>query len=223
MPISGISWNRSILSYGKVQRLISTVIRNRAIFMNRKIEGLVINVGCGPNAIQTCINLDYRWNPGVDVCCDITKGLPFDDGYASGVFTEHCLEHISFDETLSVLKEFHRVMRQSARLRIVVPDFEIYVDSYNRFRETGECTMPYAEWFELRRKDRIYSPAMSVNRIFRSHGHKFIYDFATLREMLRFVGFSDIRKMHFREGTSTLIFDAESRKEESLYLEALRP
>ena len=83
--------------------------------------------------------------------------------------------------------------------------------------------MPHAQWFELPRKDKIYSPVMSVNRIFRSFGHKFIYDFATLREMLRFVGFSDIRKMHFREGTPTLIFDAENRKEKSLYLEALRP
>jgi hypothetical protein len=83
--------------------------------------------------------------------------------------------------------------------------------------------MPYADAFELRRKDRIYSPVMSVNRIFRCHGHKFIYDFATLREMLRFAGFSDIRKMRFREGTPTLIFDAECRKAESLYLEALRP
>jgi len=168
----GFSWDRPILSYGRVQRLISHIIRNRTIFMNRKTEGLVINVGCGPNAIQTCINLDYHWNPGVDVCCDITKGLPFDDGYASGIFTEHCLEHLSFDETLSVIKEFHRVMRQSAPLRIVVPDLEIYVDSYDRFRETGECTMPFAQWFEMPRKDKIYSPAMSINRVFRSFGHK---------------------------------------------------
>jgi hypothetical protein len=66
MPISGFSWDRPILIYGKVQRLISAVIRNRTIFMNRKTEGLVINVGCGPNAIPTCINLDYKWEPGVD-------------------------------------------------------------------------------------------------------------------------------------------------------------
>ena len=74
--------------------------------MNRKSTGLILDVGCGPNANTQNINLDYEWRPGIDVCCDITKGLPFQNGYVAGVFTEHCIEHIRFDDALVVFVNF---------------------------------------------------------------------------------------------------------------------
>jgi hypothetical protein len=50
-------------------------------------------------------NLDYGWHPGINVCWDITRGLPFPNHYVGGVFTEHCLEHFSLDTALAILGE----------------------------------------------------------------------------------------------------------------------
>jgi hypothetical protein len=47
------------------------------------------------------INLDYHWRPGIDICCDITRGLPLPDTYVRGIFSEHCIEHISFEAVAS--------------------------------------------------------------------------------------------------------------------------
>ena len=70
----------------------------------------------------------------------------------------------------------------------------------------------------------IYSPAMSVNRILREHGHQFIYDFATLKDMLKAAGFVSIRKMKFGDGCDQLLLlDSPSRAIESLYVEAKKP
>jgi hypothetical protein len=65
---------------------------------------------------------------------------------------------------------------------------------------------------------------MSVNRIFREHGHLFIYDFATLAQLLARRGFTAIRREQFRSGRDPqLLIDSEHRAHESLYLEAQRP
>ena len=106
-------------------------------------------------------------------------------------------------------------------LRIVVPDFEVYVDRYDEFRSTGSTEMPYGNEDAI---EGIYSPAMSVNRIFREHGHQFIYDFATLKDMLKAAGFVSIRKMKFGESCDQLLLlDSPSRAIESLYVEAKKP
>jgi predicted SAM-dependent methyltransferase len=184
--------------------------------MNLKKPGLILNVGCGPNMHPENINLDYHWQPGIDVCCDITGGLPFPDSYVAGIFTEHCLEHIPFRSALLVLREFRRIIRPGGYVRIV-PDLAIYVDRY-----ASALPMPCAADDPV---DDIYSPAMSINRIMRSHGHCFIYDFETLTQMIAAAGFVDIVKTKCGVACDArLLLDTQAREVESLYMEArVRP
>ena len=210
--------DRSILNNRKLQRNVSRLIRGRRAFMRLKSPGLVLDVGCGLNARSTNLNLDFHWRPGVDVCCDITRPLPLDDCYVSGLFTEHCIEHIPFKAALDVLREFHRVMQPGTYARIIVPDFEIYLDEYLRFRNSGHASMPYAAEDPI---GGIYSPMLSINRIFRGHGHQFIYDFSTLSLMLGQAGFIGIGKRRFGESDDQrLLLDSPERAIESLYVEA---
>jgi hypothetical protein len=68
----------------------------------------------------------------------------------------------------------------------------------------------------------IYSPAVSVNRTFREHGHE--YDFATVAAMLDKVGFIEVNKACFGEGANPLlILDTPGRAIESPYVEARKP
>ena len=207
------SFERSVWSYTKVQALRSAVVRDR--FMNRKTAGLYLDVGCGWNVHPQNINLDYAWRPGIDIVCDIRRGIPLPDQYVIGIFTEHCLEHISLRDCLFVLSECRRVLRPGAYLRIVVPDLEIYIQQY-----VGHRPMPYADDDLV---DDLYSPAMSINRIMRAHGHQFIYDFLTLQKLLTAVGFIEVKKCSFGESSDPgLALDTPERKTESLYVEARR-
>jgi len=66
-----------------------------------------------------------------------------------------------------------------------------------------------------------YTPIMSVNRIFYDHGHRFIYDFETMRAVLAAAGFKDIEKRRIGEGgDQRLLIDSVVREQESLYVEA---
>lgn len=64
---------------------------------------------------------------------------------------------------------------------------------------------------------------MSVNRIFTGSGHKFIYDFETLKKLLELNKFKNVQRLTFGKGQDqNLLIDSESRKIESLYVEAIK-
>lgn len=213
-----ISLKRKLTDYTRVQLFISEIIRGHRFFINRKKvqEIEYLDIGCGTNMHHHFVNLDYSWLPGIDVCWDITrKKLPFADCSFKGVYSEHCFEHVSYEQFKSNMHEIFRVLKPSGTLRLIMPDGEIYFDIYNKRKNGSKEKMPYEENY-ISGMDRI-------NGIFRNHGHQFIYDFETVAMILRECGFADIRKEQFRSGKDEmLLLDTESRAIESLYVEAVK-
>ncbi len=110
-------------------------------------------------------------------------------------------------------KEFHRLLKKGGTLRIILPDGEIYCNLYLQKKTNENIIMPYGE-IEA-------TPMISINRIFRSHGHQFIYDYETLEFLLKQVGFINIKREGFRTGNDKrLLIDSPERIIESVYLEA---
>lgn len=181
-----------------------------------------LDIGCGPNTHADFINLDYGWRPSIDICWDITKGIPLSDSTLRGVFSEHCLEHLSFESVHFVFRECFRILKSNGSIRVVVPDGELYLTRYSDIvRKVSDEKMPYADYDVYQ---GLYTPIMSVNRVFRAHEHKFIYDFDTLRVLLEEVGFVQIKKESYSAGRDPrLLIDSENRAVESLYVEATKP
>jgi predicted SAM-dependent methyltransferase len=213
------SLRRPLGSYVKVQRLVGASIRSRRFQLSNAGRHDYLNIGCGPNVREGFLNIDYAWRPGV-VCWDITQGLPLESGSIRGAFTEHCLEHLPLPLGYALLVELRRVLAPGSVARIVVPDAELYLHGYIE----KSAKLPYAE------NDRflgLYTPLMSVNRIFyvqrdEAFGHNFMYDYETLALLLKRAGFSATHKRAFGEGADPrLLIDTESRRVESLYLEAI--
>jgi predicted SAM-dependent methyltransferase len=215
-----ISLRRPVTSYHKVQILIGAMIRNRPIFLKRKAEGCYLDLGCGPNPSPEFCNIDYNWRPGSDVICwDVTRGLPFQGGYVGGIFTEHMLEHIPFEKALGVLAECRRVLKAGGVLRVIVPDGELYLSEYAKYLRGETANMPYAS--SDAEEYTIATPIVSINRIFRNHGHCFIWDYETLRLGLLQAGFTEVNRCEFGLGSDPrLLRDTPSRQVESLYVEA---
>jgi len=207
---------RSISSYAKVRTFVSSLIRSKKLFIRKKNSRL-LNVGCGPYPKSNFINLDYCWEPAIDICWDIAKNkYPIPDQSLVGIYTEHCMEHIPFDTFIENCKEFYRMLQPNGTVRIIVPDGEIYFDIYQQKKEGKDAKMPYEE--------NYISPMARINGLFRKYGHQFIYDFETMRKILEQVGFKDIRKEQFMHGRNAdLLIDTDWRADESLYVEATRP
>lgn len=224
------AWGRPLQSYGKVQQVVGSLIRNRQSFIDKRAIGAkrLLNIGCGSNIDPAFVNLDYGWRPGIDICWDIRNPLPLPDVSMAGVFTEHCLEHVSYGECISVLKEVFRILRPEGAVRVIVPDGGLYLRLYQETQEGKRVEFPYvgAEGLRDLEEDRAvcFTPMLAVNRIFRGYGHQFAFDFETLASMLSHVGFVQIRKEKFRTGRRPdLLIDSELRAPQSLVVEAVKP
>jgi predicted SAM-dependent methyltransferase len=190
----------------------------------RKTNKRYLNVGCGKNTHPSFINLDFWWHPGVDLCWDVTKGIPLARNSITGIFTEHCLEHLTFSECVTLMKEFYKILEPYGVVRIVVPDGELYLDLYQKAKRGLSVSFPYIDEVGARDFDEDskygFTPMMAVNRIFREYGHLFIYDQMTLENLLKNTGFREIQRVQFIKGRKKeLLIDSELRKPQSLYIE----
>lgn len=226
MPLGTLSFHRSITSYSKVQAVVARLIRNRRLQLRRRrIAGAAyLDVGCGTNAHPAFINLDYLWHPGVDVCWDVARGLPFDAGSLRGVYSEHCLEHFSMPDVMKLLREIRRVLRPDGVARIVVPDAELYLRTYvEHVGGNGARSFPFQG---EEQSGGVWTPLVSVNRVFYQDrdspfGHRTMFDFQLLAAVLKNAGFAHVARQEFRKGSdSTLLIDSTDRRLESLYVEA---
>ena len=216
------SFKRSINSYSKVRIWYGNLIRGNKIQLTNIKYKNYINIGCGNNLSDYMINIDYSWVPGLDLCWDITCGIPLPDNNFQGIFTEHCLEHISFVGVCKLLQEFKRLLKPGGLLRIVVPDAELYLDIYQSLKSGSVRNFPYG--MPQHPGSVQGTPMMAINAVFRDHGHLYAYDFETMANMLTYAGYEQITRQDFNYGSDPkLLIDSKYRACESLYIEAQKP
>ena len=227
--LRNISLSRPITSYAKVQEWIGNVIRNRKFQLRReRVRNLrYLDLGCGRNTHENFINLDCLWHPSVDVCWDITRGLPFPNASMKGIFTEHCLEHFPLTVGMQILRELRRLLEPGGVIRIVVPNGQMYLEIYaQQTLGKSEIRFPFQE---LESFQNLYSPILSVNRVFYQDrespfGHRAMFDSDLLGKLLALAGFVNIGQTCFyKSRDDCLAIDTPSRSCESLYMEASVP
>lgn len=89
-----------------------------------------IHLGCGDQNHPGFINIDAEAYPHVHYIQDVRKLNNLPGNFADLIYASHVLEHVSFRETLDVLKEWKRVLKHGGTLRLSVPDFDILVQAY---------------------------------------------------------------------------------------------
>lgn len=202
---------------------VSQVLRNRSIQTRwHSLQAReYLDIGCGPNRRPGVIGLDFQWRPGVDLCWDVTRGIPLASGSLRGVFSEHCIEHLVLADGVAMLRECHRVLRPGGTVRIVTPDGALYLAEYVRLMGGGDGDMPRSAGDG---HDGVKTPIMSVNRVFSNFGHRFVWDHETFAEYLTDIGFVDVTRCAFGQGRDEqVIGDTEWRRIGSLYVEATKP
>jgi len=145
--------------------------------------------------------------------------LPFADGSAEAVYSEHCFEHVPLDITRSVLlPECFRILAPGGVIRVGVPDGELWIDAYVAQRATGERSRYVSDQ---------PTPMMSLNQIARGHTHAFLWDLDTLRHAFAEVGFIGPRKARAHDTESRLFQSMDQpdawRVAHTVYIEGRRP
>ena len=157
--------------------------------------------------------------------CDVTKGISFADMSVDYIYTSHMLEHLRKEDTMFVLKECYRVLKQGGILRVVVPDLKIYVEEYINTEESSDNNdTPAADKF----MDGIMLQGIGeVRPLFYKlmcTRHQWMYDFESLAKRLYDCGFSKVNECKLGEGSvpDVQYIEQEEHHPKSVYLEAIK-
>lgn len=93
-------------------------------------ELIKLNLGSRDRAIPGFKGMDIDQHAGVDFVGDISDLSRFEDGSVGEIYASHILEHFPSTQTLSVLKEWARVLAPGGILYVAVPDFKRTVEIY---------------------------------------------------------------------------------------------
>lgn len=129
---------------------------------------------------------------------DITKELPFNDEEVDLIFTSHLVEHIYGRQFRNYLRNTLRILKNDGKQIIATPSLEKL------------CLSLYGN--EKRDKEIIYkthmgritgeplTPAMVINGMTHiNYGHKFLYDYETIKILALDAGYSSVRKVEYNE------------------------
>ncbi|MHB8882129.1 MAG: class I SAM-dependent methyltransferase [Thermodesulfovibrionales bacterium] len=172
-----------------------TLLRGRVIkkyLKTHQVRGL--HIGAGTHILSGWLNTNYPKFSGGSVLLDASRPFPFDDALFDLVFSEHQIEHLSYQEGKAMLGECFRVMKPGGILRLATPDLDRLTGLFAR-QKTPE-QQQYITWMVGRYypDSDLCNECLAINNAFRNWGHQFLYDFGTIRDSLLRAGFSDVRQ-----------------------------
>ncbi len=122
------------------------------------------------------------------------------------------IEHFTLADDLALLSECRRVLEPGGIVRLGVPDFGRYLESY-------AADGAFIEQLRPGRPTRL----LAVGEVALEHGHRSVWDGETLELVLQESGFVDGRRRAYGESDLDPVPDSPLREPESVYAEARRP
>lgn len=191
-----------------------------------------LQIGSGPHLLPGWLNTDYEPVSDESVFMDATRTFPLPDQAFTHVFSEHMIEHISYEQGLFMLRESFRVLKPGGKIRLATPNLKNIIDLSGP--EKSEVQKRYLDWAMTHFWPNIASrnACFVINNFMRNWGHLFVYDAPTLRFSLEQAGFADVRE--YPPGTSEepaflglechgKQIGEENNQFETMVLEAMRP
>ncbi len=103
----------------------------RAPAIPKNEDGKVfVNVGCGLASGKEFINVDVLPFPNIHHIQNISDLSMFPNNSVDMVYASHVFEHIPRGTLAATLKEWRRILKKGATLRLSVPDFDNLVAVY---------------------------------------------------------------------------------------------
>ncbi len=172
--------------------------KKRGVMVPRKIQ-----IGGGRHMIDGFLNIDII--PPADIIFDIREGLPLNSNHVELIFAEHFLEHIDYPVSAKkFIRECYRVLRKGGVLILGVPDSELVIKNYASKNKNFWKTM-IKKWYARRN----FLPHLNtyidlLNYHFRDqdddekyNSHLWAYDYEKLCSLLKFAGFSKVKRWNF--------------------------
>jgi SAM-dependent methyltransferase len=193
------------------------------------------NLGCGDKLYKDFLNIGY-WsalelgglykdlNGSIGTFMlnhDLVNGIPAEDNSLDLIYHSHMLEHLSYEDGINFIKECYRTLKPNGRMRILVPDLELWINAYsskNRFF--------FEQYRKILNSDIYVTNASIFMGMLHNHEHKCGYDFESLSWVLGNAGFVEVEKKLYADSQIEGIIEIEPsmplRTMESLCVECIK-
>ena len=134
------------------------------------MDGFRIDLGCGNRKKNASfLGIDKKLFKGVDIVCDVERGIPLRDGCVREVWSNYFLEHTS--DIVFVFQELYRVCQDGAKIEFIVP----YYNSINAFKDPTHKNFFTEETFRYFSGDKWYGSDYGINTNFEVVNIKYHY------------------------------------------------
>lgn len=149
-----------------------------------------LHLGCGDRHIDGYVNIDCRYQPGVDKVDNVKMLRRYHPNSIDVIYSCAVLEHFTRWENKDVLRRWCELLKPGGVLRISVPGWEELVAHY------------------LEHKDlRVIMGMLYGGQDYKENFHCYIWDFKTMQEDLISVGFRQVHRYDWRETEHSNIDD----------------
>lgn len=172
-----------------------------------------LQIGCGPYRLPGWLNTDIS----IKACkagalyLNAAEAFPIPDNSFDYIYSEHLFEHLTHPHAVNMLKECHRILKESGTIRIATPDFRFLEDLY--LHPEKPLNKRYIEWSANGGGGTLPIPATALNVINKFHtswGHQIIYSQEMLSRMLEEHGFRNIRVCEIGHSSKEELNNVES-------------
>lgn len=158
-------------------------------------QGLRVHLGCGPVNIAGWVNLDAQKYSHVHLVNEGFDLGTFAHESVSVVYASHCLEHLTRDDALELLKECYRILGPRGLLILSVPSFDRLCEIYLKSADIG-----------------LVERAVLGGQDSRYNYHLQLFSDKSLRNLLREAGFPAVEEWSTRQIFGTDLGDWSSYK-----------
>lgn len=176
-------------------------------------DNLKLNIGCGKVKFRGWVNIDIDSN--ADLVLDVRKGLPFKENSAELIYSEHFVEHLTFEESEILLRNCYKCLKVGGIMRTATPDLDYIISKYNSDWKNQDW-LSWPEYKYIKTKGRM------INISFREWGHKFLFNREDLQNHLTSAGFKIIKNCDWGKSETKELCNLETRKDSKLILEATK-
>jgi predicted SAM-dependent methyltransferase len=165
-----------------------------------------LEIGAGWNGRPGWLATDLNPPPGYPCMnLDATKSFNIPSESFDFIYSEHMIEHVSFEDGLNMLEECNRILKPSGIIRIVTPSLGFLL----RVMSSDRCMLEerYREWSVTNWVPGApkVTNAFFLNNFARAWGHTFIYDRETLELALQLSGFEPIVSCELNKSDHSLL------------------
>ena len=169
-----------------------------------------LNLGCGNAKLDDWVNIDI--NPRADMVVDFRNGLPFKNCSFQCIYSEHVLEHFTYERGQTLLKECYRILSDDGIMRIAMPDLDYIIKKYL-------SDWKNQEWLSWSEYSFIKTRGMMLNTYFSWWDHKYLYNEEDLKKQLMNSEFKNVYRCEWSKSECHFLCNLETRGDSKLIVE----